>query len=364
MLSQPVRNPQNMVRPRVTANERIRRGLPLRILSVYLCIAMSAISRLRNLLCDRSVRTGDFTLASGRRSRYYIDARLTTMTGEGQILVGEVGFGAIREAGWTPEFVGGMTLGADPVAYAIAHHATRTGTALDAFTVRKEAKGHGTGRQIEGGLAAWRARGRRRGLGHDRRKPAQGARGGGVARRRSSSGCSPSSIVRRAVPSVWRPRATTFVRSSPQGNCSSCSAIEPRTDPRPRGSSVDQPQRHDQTQVVQVVGCGRHGGRALRTLECESDVAGRHVPQDFEQVVRVEADLQARRPRSLSSSSSWASPRSGVITSKCTRSDSNDIFTRCVWSLATNGHRDATAPPEPSCRPTATLSLSFGITCS
>lgn len=114
---------------------------------------MSAISRLRNLLCDRSVRTGDFTLASGRRSRYYIDARLTTMTGEGQILVGEVCFEAIQEAGWAPEFVGGMTLGADPVAYAIAHHATRTGAALDAFTVRKEAKGHGTGRQIEGGLA-------------------------------------------------------------------------------------------------------------------------------------------------------------------------------------------------------------------
>ena len=46
-----------------------------------------------------------------------------------------------------------MTLGADPVAYAIANYATRTGNVLDAFTVRKEAKGHGTGRQIEGGLA-------------------------------------------------------------------------------------------------------------------------------------------------------------------------------------------------------------------
>lgn len=75
------------------------------------------------------------------------------MAGEGQILVGEVGFRAIQEAGWTPAFVGGMTLGADPVAYAIAHYATRTGAVLDAFTVRKEPKGHGTGRQIEGGLA-------------------------------------------------------------------------------------------------------------------------------------------------------------------------------------------------------------------
>lgn len=76
------------------------------------------------------------------------------MSGEGQILVGEVCHRAIRDAGWAPEFVGGMTLGADPIAYAIAHHATRTGTRLDAFTVRKEAKDHGTGRQIEGGLPA------------------------------------------------------------------------------------------------------------------------------------------------------------------------------------------------------------------
>lgn len=114
---------------------------------------MSANSHLRNLLRERSVRTGDFTLASGRSSRYYIDARLTTMTGEGQILVGEVCYRAIQDAGWAPDFVGGMTLGADPVAYAIANYATRTGNVLDAFTVRKEAKGHGTGRQIEGGLA-------------------------------------------------------------------------------------------------------------------------------------------------------------------------------------------------------------------
>ena len=91
-------------------------------------------------------------LASGRHSKYYIDARLTTMSGTGQVLVGEVCHRAIEEAGWQPEFVGGMTLGADPIAYAIANHATRLGRTLDAFTVRKRAKGHGTGRQIEGGL--------------------------------------------------------------------------------------------------------------------------------------------------------------------------------------------------------------------
>lgn len=100
------------------------------------------------------MKSGDFTLASGRRSNYYVDARLTTMCGEGQVLVGEVCWNALVEAGWDPEFVGGMTLGADPVAYAIANHATRSGRRLDAFTVRKRPKGHGTGRQIEGGLPA------------------------------------------------------------------------------------------------------------------------------------------------------------------------------------------------------------------
>ena len=76
------------------------------------------------------------------------------MCGQGQVLVGEVGWQAIQAAGWAPDFVGGMTLGADPVAYAIANHATRSGRSLDAFTVRKRPKGHGTGRQIEGGLPA------------------------------------------------------------------------------------------------------------------------------------------------------------------------------------------------------------------
>lgn len=115
---------------------------------------MSSLSLLRQLLRDRSVKSGDFTLASGRRSRYYIDARLTTMSGEGQVLVGRVGWRMIEEAGWQADFVGGMTLGADPVAYAIANHATRRGCRLDAFTVRKHPKDHGTGSRIEGGLPA------------------------------------------------------------------------------------------------------------------------------------------------------------------------------------------------------------------
>lgn len=112
------------------------------------------IAQLAELLRQRSVAHGDFVLASGRRSTFYIDARRTTMSGEGQALIGAAGLAALQARGWTPRAVGGLTLGADPVAYAIAHAARLRGTALDAFTVRKTAKDHGTGRRIEGCLAA------------------------------------------------------------------------------------------------------------------------------------------------------------------------------------------------------------------
>lgn len=112
----------------------------------------TAVSRLIDLLRQRSLSRGDFVLASGRRSSYYIDARRTTMSGEGQVLIGAAGLASLHTRGWLPRAVGGLTLGADPVAYAIAHAARLAGTPLDAFTVRKEAKGHGTGRRIEGCL--------------------------------------------------------------------------------------------------------------------------------------------------------------------------------------------------------------------
>lgn len=102
------------------------------------------------LLRERSVRHGDFLLASGARSTYYIDCRLSTMSARGQILIGELGLAAIREAGWQPTAVGGLTMGADPVSYAVAAASTRNLPLVDAFSVRKAAKDHGTGRQIEG----------------------------------------------------------------------------------------------------------------------------------------------------------------------------------------------------------------------
>jgi orotate phosphoribosyltransferase len=107
-------------------------------------------SALIRLLKERSVQFGDFTLSSGRRSHYYVDARRTTMSAAGAKLIGELGLAAIRTCGWVAEAVGGLTLGADPVAYAIARTSLDRPPVLDAFTVRKTAKQHGTGRVIEG----------------------------------------------------------------------------------------------------------------------------------------------------------------------------------------------------------------------
>lgn len=106
--------------------------------------------QLRDLLLARSVRRGDFVLASGRRSSFYIDARLTTMSGEGLALIGALGLDRLAARDWTPGAVGGLTIGADPVAYALAAAARGRGLPLDAFTVRKETKPHGTGKRIEG----------------------------------------------------------------------------------------------------------------------------------------------------------------------------------------------------------------------
>lgn len=114
----------------------------------------NAMRRLEQLLRERSLQRGDFVLASGKRSSFYIDARPTTMSGEGLVLLGALGLERIRARDWRPQFIGGLTLGADPVAYAIAAAARNRGTPLDAFTVRKQAKEHGTGKRIEGCLVA------------------------------------------------------------------------------------------------------------------------------------------------------------------------------------------------------------------
>ena len=102
------------------------------------------------LLATRSARLGEFTLASGARSTLYIDARMTAMSPEGLALIGPLGIAAFADARWDPDSVGGLTLGADPVSYAIAYASAIARTPIRAFTVRKEAKAHGIGKLIEG----------------------------------------------------------------------------------------------------------------------------------------------------------------------------------------------------------------------
>lgn len=103
-------------------------------------------------LRDHAVRTdGPFTLRSGEVSDWYIDARQTTFDGWGAILVGEAVLAAVD-----PDVtaVGGMTLGADPIAVATAMSAARARRPLQSFSIRKESKGHGTGGRLVGPVVA------------------------------------------------------------------------------------------------------------------------------------------------------------------------------------------------------------------
>jgi orotate phosphoribosyltransferase len=111
---------------------------------------MDPHATLVQMLAERSARRGSFTLASGRQSDLYIDARLTTMSPDGLATIGPLALERMRSRGWVPDAVGGLTLGADPVSYAIAHASALAGTPVRAFTVRKETKAHGTGKLIEG----------------------------------------------------------------------------------------------------------------------------------------------------------------------------------------------------------------------
>jgi orotate phosphoribosyltransferase len=111
---------------------------------------MTTHERLISILAERSARRGQFTLASGRQSTLYIDARLTTMSPDGLALIGPLALAALRDSDWQVDAIGGLTLGADPISYAIAYASASSDAPLRAFTVRKEAKAHGTGRLIEG----------------------------------------------------------------------------------------------------------------------------------------------------------------------------------------------------------------------
>lgn len=109
---------------------------------------MSDRDRLLTLIKDRAVQHGQFTFSSGQVSNNYVDLRRVTLSGVASPLIGTV----MREltADLRYDAVGGLTLGADPVAAAMLHAAASAGESLDAFVVRKEGKAHGMQRRIEG----------------------------------------------------------------------------------------------------------------------------------------------------------------------------------------------------------------------
>jgi orotate phosphoribosyltransferase len=110
--------------------------------------ATSLRDELRELVGTRAFTYGDFTLTSGRKSDYYVDGKQVTLDGRGLYLVAKFALEHCRDL--DIDAIGGLTLGADPIASAVAALSGETERPLTAFIVRKEVKAHGTGRAIEG----------------------------------------------------------------------------------------------------------------------------------------------------------------------------------------------------------------------
>jgi orotate phosphoribosyltransferase len=117
------------------------------------------------MLAEKSFRLGEFKLSSGGTSDYYIDCRATTLDAQGARLTGRTFVDELYRRGWTPQAIGGMTLGADPIVVSVAMLTAqqvqsrhpgrepediREAWLIHAFIVRKGEKGHGTGQRIEG----------------------------------------------------------------------------------------------------------------------------------------------------------------------------------------------------------------------
>ncbi len=111
------------------------------------------IEKLRELIKERALKISDkpiFKLSSGQMSTYYMDLRTITLDPEGGYIIGNVVFNMIKDK--NPNAVGGLTLGADPISYATSMISYLNKKPIKPFIVRKEPKGHGTGKQIEGNV--------------------------------------------------------------------------------------------------------------------------------------------------------------------------------------------------------------------
>jgi len=105
---------------------------------------------LLELIQSEALQRGEFTLASGKKASYYLDCRNITLHPQGANVIAAGMLDAIESAGALPDAVGGMAIGADPITASIVTLAGQRGLPLKGFMVRKEAKGHGTGKQVEG----------------------------------------------------------------------------------------------------------------------------------------------------------------------------------------------------------------------
>jgi orotate phosphoribosyltransferase len=106
--------------------------------------------RLKSILGRKSISFGEYILASGEKSNVYVDAKLTTCFAEAMPLIARSFLRKLAVKGWAPEAVGGLTVGAEPIAFGIARESLDTPHVINAFIVRKERKPHGMQKLVEG----------------------------------------------------------------------------------------------------------------------------------------------------------------------------------------------------------------------
>ena len=107
---------------------------------------------LQSLIMEKSLKFGDFTLASGKKATFYLDCRQVTLDSVGAKLIGEGILDLLRQDPAFPKAVGGMSIGADPITAAVITVAAYENIPMKGFMVRKQSKEHGTGRFVEGPL--------------------------------------------------------------------------------------------------------------------------------------------------------------------------------------------------------------------
>jgi orotate phosphoribosyltransferase len=106
--------------------------------------------RLLEILADKSLTYKDVTLSSGEKSTVYVDAKLTTCRPQAMPLIGKLFLDKMEQLGWHVDAAGGLTVGADPIAFAVARESLGRADRIQAFIIRKEPKSHGLEKYVEG----------------------------------------------------------------------------------------------------------------------------------------------------------------------------------------------------------------------